>query len=138
MRGIARRATVSLGYVLSLTTYVRGLIRSDYLCPGDRIKTHGVVTSYDNSFFLHMQNDGNMVIYENAGASLSDHAAIWSTATSGSNAFLDFQASNGHLMLYSAGSVLWSATESTTGDVYLRVQNDGNLVKYDDNLIVNK
>ncbi|MEM9243339.1 MAG: hypothetical protein AAGA27_04695 [Pseudomonadota bacterium] len=92
-------------------------------------------TSNNLAFSLNIQNDGNVVLYSNA----YDDQVLFSTDSAGktANPYFVFQEDN-NIVLYSnspSQSVLWSSNtvdESYTGGK-LCMQDDGNLVLYDDN-----
>ena len=86
--------------------------------------SHDAVTSCDGRFFLVMQGDGNLVLYQNGVG------ALWATGTNGradnpTMAVLQF---DGSLVVQSATSQAWSS--SSPGGDHLLVQGDGNVVIY--------
>ena len=110
-------------------TSSKGSSRLDYLCPGDSILEYGTLLSDDRTKLLAVQDDGNMVIYKEAGAGGFEY--IWNTGTTTVNPTPELQFhQNGSLVLYDGATVLWSMTEASSENDYLILQNDGNLVKY--------
>lgn len=82
--------------------------------------------SPDGRFWLVMQGDGNLVLYQVGGA------ALWATATFGSNYFSAFQA-DGNLVVYTAASVpVWASNTGGYWGSDLHLQNDGNMTIYND------
>jgi hypothetical protein len=80
----------------------------------------------NRQYWLAMQDDGNLVLYNNVGE------ALWASKTEGHpGAYLAMQPSDGNLVIYSpSGEALWnSGTAGNPGDA-LQVQTDGNLVIY--------
>lgn len=81
----------------------------------DRVSTNGW-------YRLIMQNDGNLVIYDKG------RTAIWSTATTGSNADRAIMQADGNFVLYTAAlAVVWSTGTLEPGNT-LVMRDDGNLV----------
>ncbi len=74
------------------------------------------------SYRLHMQTDGNLVLYNGAGA------AIWATHRTGDYVVLQ---SDGNLVQYTyGGTAVWASGTTGSGADRLAVQSDGNLVLY--------
>ena len=84
------------------------------------------LTSTDGRFGLSIQDDGNLVIYQN-----SNGAALWSSATNGHQmGYLQMQ-TDGDLVLYGPDdSPFWASQTDGNPGAYLAMQTDGNLVIY--------
>lgn len=100
-----------------------GLVQGDVLRGGD------VRWSQAATFFLMMQTDGNLVMYQPAVVgSITPATPLWSSATSGNPGAWAVLQGDGNLVVYSAaGPFLWA---NYGGAKYVVVQNDGNLVSY--------
>jgi hypothetical protein len=86
------------------------------------------LTSANRSYQLVMQEDGNLVLYSQAGASL------WNSGTEGHPGAHAIMQSDGNLVVYDpSGQALWSSgTGGNSANVgaALDLQNDGNVVIY--------
>jgi surface antigen len=85
-----------------------------------------VLISPNQQFQLAMQDDGNLVLYNDFGR------ALWASHTEGNpGAYLATQSSDGNVVIYSSsGQALWNAgTQGNPGDA-LQLQDDGNIVVY--------
>ena len=84
------------------------------------------LTSPDGRFALVVQDDGNLVIYQNSNGS-----ALWSSGTNGNlPGFLVMQG-DGNLVFYGPSNVsIWNSGTSGHANVVLSMQSDGNLVLY--------
>jgi hypothetical protein len=90
------------------------------LAPGDSF------WSCDGRFFLTLQSDNNLVLYQ-VGAS-----ALWSSNTVGTGATTAVFQDDGNFVLYTAaGAPVWSTVTTPGCGAKLAVQTDGNLVVYD-------
>lgn len=88
--------------------------RSDCLNPGDAL------FSEDESHRLIYQGDGNLVLYDSAGA------ALWSTGTNGNPAWRTYMQPDGNFVVYSTEGVPVFATGTQDHpDAYALVTNDG-------------
>ena len=107
---------------------------------GDRLKTDealhtgSCLKANGQSYYLKLQEDGNLVIYSSSHHDPSN--AIWSTGTHGKGQgphVLRMQA-DGNLVLYDAhGKPTWASDTYQKGahGHFLCMQEDGNLVVYD-------
>jgi len=88
--------------------------------------------SLNGRFILKMQEDGNVVLYDN-----DNGMPLWATNTNGSNAnYLEMQG-DGNLVLYTVDGAIWSsqtASDQVTKNYTLLLQDDGNLVIYRDEI----
>jgi hypothetical protein len=103
---------------------------SHLLFPTTAIGNNGVLMagqatrSVDRKYNLHLQTDGNLVLYSPTGA-------IWASHTDGSNAIRLAMQTDGNLVLYNAqGRPVWYSGTAGRGASSLNVQPDGNLVIY--------
>ncbi|MFD9339153.1 hypothetical protein ACFWBF_32910 [Streptomyces sp. NPDC060028] len=87
---------------------------------------------HSGTTWLLMQQDGNLVLYR-----MSDNAPIWATNTAGLyRANGAMSTVTGNLTIYYTGKQgggypAWDAGVSNSPNAYLYVQNDGNVVIYD-------
>lgn len=91
------------------------------------------LTSQDGTKILQLQTDGNIVLYKNS-------VAIWSTNTRGSMSEFKMQ-NDCNLILYdTSNNKVWSTNTVMYGvsciSSYLTLQNDGNLIVYNQNSII--
>jgi hypothetical protein len=99
------------------------------LQPGVTLTRNQSVSSCDGRFYLSMQSDGNLVLYE--GLPGHPTTAIWSTGTYGTGGQRAVMQGDGNFVLYdSANRALWSSGTWNNPGAYLAVQNDGNVVVY--------
>lgn len=101
---------------------VKGCIGNS-LSSGQNLEIAQLLCSTDARFQLAMQEDGNLVIYQ-------EGKAIWASNTGGSGATVTIFQTDGNLVIYKGSSAVWA---SNTGGRYatnLSMQNDGNLVLY--------
>ncbi|SDI97803.1 D-mannose binding lectin [Frankineae bacterium MT45] len=105
----------------------------DQLVAGQALFAGQTLTSASGWYWVTMQADGNLVVYENELVGTgSAVVAIWSSRTNG-NPGAHFQLqSDGNAVVYSAGNkALWSTRTFGAGpDVRFIMQSDGNLVLY--------
>jgi glucosylceramidase len=94
----------------------------DTLTTGQKLDRGQWLRSADGRYTLQMQTDGNLVVYNAAGA------AVWANNRSGQ--YLIVQP-DGNLVEYSAaGTAVWSTSTVGSGANRLVMQSDGNLVLY--------
>jgi hypothetical protein len=76
---------------------------------------------------LIMQDDGNLVLYQDGGVG-NPNQALWSSKTSGDNYAI--MQDDGNFVIYPAagGAAVWAS--NTSGNNVLDVQQDGNVVIY--------
>jgi len=95
------------------------LWNNNKLYPGQTL-----VTS-DSKHKLTLQSDGNLVLYNSAGA------ATWASNTAGKPVTQLAMQSDGNLVLYGTnGQALWNSNTSGKGISSLAIQSDGNVVVY--------
>lgn len=101
---------------------------------GTTFKSCDALLSPNGHYFLALQSDGNVVIWDY----YTPTTVVWSTnsattATAGQNYVLSYQ-SDGNLVLYTSSSlprkVLWSSSTVNVVPGTLAMQDDGNLVIY--------
>jgi hypothetical protein len=99
--------------------------------PGQGIGPNASWSSCDGRFRLSMQGDGNVVLYQ------SPVTPLWATGTVGSGIGLGYalvMQGDGNLVLYSvAGQGLWASNTAGHPGAWAAIQNDGNLVIYQNN-----
>jgi hypothetical protein len=80
--------------------------------------------SDDGVFRCVLQNDGNLVVYDN------QNRALWASGTNGQAVSQCIMQTDGNLVMYGYYNAIWAS--GTAGDYgsYLDMQNDGNLVIY--------
>jgi hypothetical protein len=85
------------------------------------------ITSQNGRYFLIMQNDSNLVMYNN------QNQAIWASGTNGSGATFAIMQTDGNLVLYrNDNSPVWASNTDGHPNSILVLQDDRNLVIYDD------
>ena len=84
------------------------------------------LTSPDGRFGLSVQDDGNLVIYQNSNGS-----ALWASNTSGNQPGFLIMQGDGNLVFYGPNNVpIWNSQTSGNAGAALSLQSDGNLVIY--------
>jgi hypothetical protein len=105
-------------------------IRCGYLMSGEGLGNGRTLNSCDGRFSLTMQTDGNLVLYQSGGG------ALWATGTPGNSGrnVTAFMQTDGNFVVYanpwSSWIPLWSSGTWGQPGSYLALQNDGNLVVY--------
>ena len=94
------------------------------LQPGTTMFPGQVAWSSDGRYHLNFQEDGNLVLYNNAGA------VMWATQTNRAPATELRMQPDGSLVMYGNGQTLWASNTAGHPGAQLRVQNDGNVVIY--------
>lgn len=101
---------------------------SDRLNPGEILRPGQYLASPNGVYFLRLQNDGNLVVYERQG---SQEFPLWASNTSNRAVDQLVMQNDGNLVLYSPGqSALWSSGTAGRRESFVVIQNDGNLVIY--------
>ncbi|MEV6596068.1 hypothetical protein AB0M36_04290 [Actinoplanes sp. NPDC051346] len=105
------------------------LIGNDFLnslSPGRSLFRGTAMRSSDGKYWLWMQTDGNLVIYQVVGGR---QTVLWGQGDK--RAYRLSNQHDGNLVLYDqADNVLWSSRTKGKGDSTLWMQEDGNLVLY--------
>lgn len=100
------------------------LINAQNIYTGQTLDQNRKYWAGNSKYYLIFQNDGNLVLYSRAGAS------IWNSRTSNRGERAVFQ-DDGNLVVYSSGNrVVFSTNTSTRRADKLTIQDDGNLVIY--------
>jgi hypothetical protein len=100
---------------------------SNTLAPGQSLKPGDRITSASGSYYLTLQDDGNLVEYINA----SGIEPKWSTETKGKNVTEAVMQPDGNFVLYGPDlKVVWSTKTDKHDGSSLLLQDDGNLVIY--------
>jgi len=93
---------------------------------GDRLKRNESIKSLNDRFILVMQDDGNLVIYDNG-------RPIWATNTNGKGGSYAVIQDDRNFVVYTDGNrPIWASNSNGRGlpPCKLIMQNDGNLVLY--------
>jgi hypothetical protein len=102
-------------------------------CIGDTLTANtgmgqgGYICSTNGDYWLIMQDDGNLVEYDSAGA-------LWASDTDGVSDDYVIMQSDGNLVIYAgSGAAVWASGTWGIGGgtTFLEIQNDGNIVEYD-------
>ena len=89
------------------------------LAPGESLR------SSNDQFSLVLQEDGNLVLYDQGGA------AIWATGTDGQDIARVRMQQDGNLVLYApGGDAAWASGTNGNDGAYIILQDDRNLVIY--------
>ena len=106
-----------------------------YLVTGEYLSI-GWMSSDKGSYYLQMQDDGNLVIYQGSGPSDS-HGVIWSSGTNGNqdNYYVGLQPDGNFVMYRGTGpsdshGAIWQTNTSVSGPAFIQMQDDGDLVLY--------
>lgn len=93
---------------------------------GDQLLVNDKLISNNGLYFLILQEDGNLVMYEYGGTK-----AVWATGTNGNvkNAIMQ---EDGNFVLYSDKGPVW-ASNTVGSKSFLSLQDDRNLVVYREN-----
>lgn len=98
---------------------------TDRLNSGQSLLVGGSLVSPDGRFSLVLQQDGNLVLYEQAGG------PVWASGTDGREVSTALMQTDGNLVLYApAGDAVWASDTSGNNGAYLVLQDDRNLVIY--------
>jgi len=90
--------------------------------PGTRVNSGEFIESPNKECALHMQRDGNLVLYKG-------HKVMWAANTYGKkSAYLRMQ-SDGKVVVMYKGAAVWSADNGEPGEV-LTLSNECNLILY--------
>jgi hypothetical protein len=94
---------------------------------GMQMQTGDELWSCDGRFWLTLQGDGNLALYQKGAAT-----ALWSAGTTGKGTALALMQDDGNFVAYTASqSAVWSSGTNGSGcGASLSMQNDGNLVVY--------
>lgn len=96
--------------------------------PGDSLETGEKINSDDGRFYLIMQSDGNLVLYQRQNGT---HHPLWATGTDGHQVDQVSMQTDGNLVVYNpGGQALWNSRTPGNPDSILILQDDGNLVIY--------
>jgi hypothetical protein len=93
------------------------------LAPDQALWVNEAITSCNGRFTLVMQDDGNVVLYENGGG------AVWHSQTHGTAGRVVVMQTDGNFVLYDgAGAPLWHTGTHGHPGAMMRVEDDGNVV----------
>ena len=96
----------------------------ELLTDGTSLETGGQLKSLDGRFSLSMQEDGNLVLRDQA------NHVLWTTSTNGNGVSLHLGGDGSLKLLTSTRDVLWTTPAAGSGPFVLVLQDDGNLVLY--------
>jgi hypothetical protein len=85
------------------------------------------VYSSNRSYYLSLQDDGNLVLARNNGD------PIWSSFTDNRGSKAEFQKDGNFVVYDSYNRAIWATNTANRGATKLTIQNDGNLVIYKNN-----
>jgi GH25 family lysozyme M1 (1,4-beta-N-acetylmuramidase) len=97
----------------------------DIIQPGQGLVAGHTQSSCDGRFSLSMQEDGNLVLYE-------EGKALWATGTNQERGYEVIMQDDGNFVLHDIhDSVIWATHTNAYPGSNIHVQNDGNLVIYE-------
>jgi hypothetical protein len=94
------------------------------LWPGQSFVTDQPLYSDDFVFRCVLQNDGNLVVYDN------QNRALWASGTNGQAVSQCIMQPDGNLVIYGYYNAIWASGTNGNYNAYLDMQTDGNLVIY--------
>lgn len=80
--------------------------------------------SDDGVFRCVLQDDGNLVVYDN------QNRALWASGTNGQAVSQCIMQTDGNLVIYGYYNPIWASGTNGNNYSYLDMQDDGNLVIY--------
>lgn len=92
------------------------------LAPGEALYPNQSVSSCNGRYSLWMQDDGNVVLYDN-----TTRAALWHSHTAGKPGEVVVMQDDGNFVLYGAGTYFWHTGTNGYPGAALRVEEDGNV-----------
>ena len=124
-RSYKRVLTVATGLISTLIVAAPAYAKN-LLTPGQQLKTGQSLTSQNRCFTLVLQQDGNLVLYQN-----SRRRPLWATGTDGTAVERAIMQTDGNFVMYRHnGSPVWASNTDGKDGSRLIVQNDGNVVIY--------
>jgi hypothetical protein len=98
---------------------------TDRLTPGQALQVNESLVSPNGRFSLVLQQDGNLVLYE------QEAGPVWASATDGREVSTATMQEDGNLVLYvPTGEPVWASDTNGNSGASLVLQDDGNLVIY--------
>lgn len=98
---------------------------AERLAPGQRLEVGGSLESSSGQYTLRLQDDGNMVLYENGDQ------PVWASGTHGQEVGYAVMQEDGNLVLYApGGEAVWATDTYGQDGASLVLQDDRNLVIY--------
>lgn len=94
------------------------------LWPGQTFTTNAPLYSDDGVFRVVLQDDGNLVVYDN------QNRALWASGTNGQAVSQCIMQTDGNLVIYGYYNAIWASGTWGNPGAYLDMQDDGNLVIY--------
>jgi len=119
--------TVFILFLAPMAVYAGNGVDNSTLGPNEKLRVPEELISKNGQYALKMQEDGNLVCYDN------QRKALWSSLTDGSGAIECIMQSDGNLLLKDKnGRVVWATNTNGYNNAKLVIQNDGNLVIYNE------
>jgi hypothetical protein len=110
-----------------MAVYAGNGVMQDTLGQGEKLRVSEELRSTSGNYTLRMQEDGNLVAYDN------HRNALWSSNTVGSGAIECVLQGDGNLLLKDRnGRVVWATYTDGYKNAKLVIQDDGNLVIYNE------
>lgn len=97
---------------------------ADRLLPGQSLQKGESLQSQNGKYTFVLQDDGNLVLYENGGR------ALWATGTNGRAVRFAVMQGDGNFVIYGYPNAIWASNTVGTQNAFLVVQDDGNVVIY--------
>ena len=95
--------------------------------PGEILKPNGSITSANRRYSFIYQDDGNLVLYDNAAG----RRPLWPSNTAGTPVGVCIMQDDGNLAIYAnINELIWSSNACQYPGSHLVVQDDGNVVIY--------
>ncbi|MBF0430086.1 MAG: hypothetical protein HQK83_02315, partial [Fibrobacteria bacterium] len=92
------------------------------LLQNEKLQAGEKLVAKNNSVYLYMQSDGNLVLYRSV-----DNHALWTSNTSGHPGAFFIVQGDGNLVIYDGGTAIWNNKPKSGQGFSLTTQNDGNL-----------
>src|SRR4030042_1241294 len=117
--------TAFILFLAPVAVYAGNGVMQDTLGQNEKLRASEELKSTNGKYTLRMQDDGNLVAYDNQGKGL------WSSNTVGSGAIECILQGDGNLLLKDRnGRAVWTTYTDGYKNAKLVIQNDGNLVIY--------
>ena len=119
--------TAFILFLAPMAVYAGNGVMQDTLGQNEKLRVSEELKSTNGKYTLRMQDDGNLVAYDNQGKSL------WSSNTVGSGAIECILQGDGNLLLKNRnGRVVWATHTDGYKNAKLVIQDDGNLAIYNE------
>jgi hypothetical protein len=119
-------STVNSDPLIGSSPIEDSLINGNNLGPNQQLSSQSddKLVSGNGLHQLVMQNDGNLVLYQN------EFVPVWASNTMGSGADYAIMQADGNFVLYDGSQAVWASGTSGNQGSVLGLQDDGNLVIY--------